>query len=144
MITLFVISIMLMGSMNELPDSLIKYVSHSGSIYITSEDILSVDTVDHKIWTFHLSPQKSCEFDSLYFAKGQIFFYVNSSWIRLQEFEIRSSHCPIGYYLRTNLGKIETSGGEINIGYYSPPQKKKMNKFQRKLLYGFIPIILRV
>lgn len=136
MAVLLIITIMCVESINEQQDSIMKYVSPNKTSYLTTEDVVSVDTFGNRLWTFHLSAQKALEFDTLYYNQGEIFFFVNGTWTKLQEHEVRCSHIPTGYYIITNLGKIEGTPSEIQIGYYKPPKKKKLNKFQRRLLYG--------
>lgn len=135
MVILLIVTLMLAESTSEQQDSLIKYISHNTTIYVTTDDVEFVDTIGNRLWTFHLSEKKALEFDSLYYNQGEIFFFVNGTWTKLQEHEIRCSHIPIGYYIVTDFGKIEGRSGKVQIGYYKPPKKKKLNKIQRRLLY---------
>lgn len=130
------IILLFVESTNTYPDSLIKYVSGNDTLYITYDDVLYVDNTNERCWTFQLSERKSKEFDSLNYEQGKIFFFVNGTWNMLNEYEQRGASIPVGYYIITDHGKISFEKGEIQIGYYKPSKKKKLNKFQRKLLYG--------
>lgn len=117
------------------PDTIFRVYSVADTIYITSNDIVQVDTYRLFQLTYHLSKEMCKSLDSTNYNSCQIYFHLrNRNWILLQEYEVRRARIPEGYYITTDFGKIVYKG-YIHIGYNYPDKlKKNKRRFRKRYL----------
>ena len=108
--------------------------SKTDTVYITSNDIVRVDTFGLFELTFHLS-KEMCDFlNTMNYNSCQIYYHLrNKSWIILQEYEMRTARIPEGYSITTDFGKIVRKDC-INIGYNYPDKIKKRRNYRKKYM----------
>ena len=117
-------------------DTIMKYISENDTLYITTNDILAIDTFNNNSsWTFHLTVEKTNALDSITDNKGSMYFYQENNWIRLNQYEIKSCCIPSGLYIWTNQGLYLYEKGLIHVGENSSEdlRKKGFKRFLRKL-----------
>lgn len=114
------------------PDTIFRIYSVADTIYITSNDIVQVDTYGLFQLTYYLSKEMSDFVDSTNYNSCQIHYHLkNRNWILLQEYEMRAARIPEGYYITTDFGKIVYKS-YIHIGYNYPDKLKKNKRRFRK------------
>ena len=115
-----------------ITDTIFRVCSVADTIYITSNDIVQVDTGLFQL-TFHLSKKMCDSVDSTNYNSCQIYYHLKSrDWTLLQEYEMRKAKVPEGYYITTDFGKIVYKDDLIQIGYNYPDKlKKNKRKFSK-------------
>lgn len=118
------------------PDTVFRVYSVADTIYITSNDIVHVDTFGLFELTYHLSKEMCDSLDSMNYNSCQIYYHLkNKDWILLQEYEMRRARVPEGYSITTDFGKIVYREDCINIGYNYPDKlKKNKRRFRKRYL----------
>lgn len=117
-------------------DTTFKILTDRDTFYVTSEDIVHVDTVGLFSLTFNLSKEMANFLHMTTNPSCQIFLHLkNKEWVLLQEDEIRRTSTPEGYYITTDFGKIMWKKYQINIGYNFPIKvMKNIKQFRKRYL----------
>ena len=115
------------------PDTIFRVCSVADTIYITSNDIVQIDTFGLFQLTYHLSKEMCDALYSTNYNSSLIYYNLrNIDWILLQEYEIRRARIPEGYYITTDFGTIVCKEDRIQIGYNYPDKlKKNKRKFSK-------------
>ena len=114
-------------------DTIFRVCTYNDTVFITSNDIVHVDTFSLFELSCLLSKEMSDSLRSLEYDSCQIYYHLrNKDWFLLQEYEIRSARIPEGYYITTDFGKIVYKENLIHIGYNYPEKiKRKRNYLKR-------------
>ncbi len=118
------------------PDTVFKIYTYRDSIYVTSMDIIRIDTFNFDL-ICHLSKEMSDILLPIKYDSCQVYFR-NKDWFLLQEYEIRGAHIPEGYYICTDFGKLMYKARVINIGYNYPKKIKKKRNYCKRYSMGRI------
>ncbi len=118
------------------PDTIFKIFVDGDTIYVTSADLVRVDTSNFSL-RCHLSKEMSDILRPIKYDSCQLFI-KNKDWILLKEYEMRAAHIPEGYHVTTDFGRIMYQDGIIWIGYSYPEKIKKKRCFRKR--YYTIPI----
>lgn len=120
-------------------DTVFRVGTNTDTIYIMSEDIVSVDTLSLFSLNYHLSTEMLRRIDTSNINMCQVHFNLkNKNWVFLQKYEIRSSSVPEGYYVWTDFGMIINEEGSIHVGYNHPEKIKKKRNFRKRYLTSSI------
>ena len=118
------------------PDTIFRVCSVADTIYVTSNDIVQIDTYGLFQLTYHLSKEMCNSLHSANYNSCRIYYHLrNRDWILLHEYERRRARIPEGYHITTDFGTIVLKEDRIHIGY-SYPDKLKRNKrrFRKRYL----------
>lgn len=120
-------------------DTVFKVCTSTDTIYIMSDDIVSVDTLSLFSLNYHLSTEMTKRLDSINNNPSQVHLNIkNKNWVFLQKYEIRSASVPEGYYVWTDFGIIKNEEGSIHVGYNHPEKIKKKRNFRKRYLTSSI------
>ena len=127
-----VLSIAIYLSVNT-PDTIFRVCSNIDTIYITSKDIVRVDSFGLFQLTYQLTKEMSSALHSANVDSCQLWFNLkNKNWILLQEYEKRAARIPEGYYVTTDFGNIVSEERTIHVGYNYPEKFKKRKNFRKR------------
>lgn len=116
-------------------DTVFSVCTNIDTIYIMSNDIVSVDTFSLFSLNYHLSKEMARRLDSININTCQVYFNLkNKSWVFLQKSEIRSASIPEGFYVWTDFGMVMNEKGMIHVGYNYPEKIKKKRNFRKRYL----------
>ena len=112
------------------PDTIFKIFVEGDTIYVTSTDIVRIDTSNFALRCY-LSKEISDILHPIKYDSCQL-YVKNKDWILLQEYEIRAARIPEGYYIWTDFGRIQYEEGLIYVGYNYPEKIKKKNNYRKR------------
>ena len=136
---LIMILTIFVGTTQVNTDTIMKYISENDTLYITTNDIVAIDTFNNNsTWVFHLTVETTNTIDSIAGKKGTMYFYRENNWIRLNPYEITSCCIPSGLYISSYQGSFMYKKGLIDIGENSSEdlRKKGFKRFLRKLRHS--------
>ena len=135
---LILISTIFAGTIQINADTVMKYITENDTLYITTKDIVSIDTFNNNsTWIFHLTVETTNTLDSITDKKGTMYFYRENNWIRLNPYEITSCCIPYGLYIDSYQGNFMYEKGLIHIGQHLRiVSKKEFKRFLRKLRHN--------
>lgn len=126
-IKLLVISMCLNSS---TPDTVFRIVVNSDTIYVTSTDVVRIDTSNFAL-RCHLTKEMSDILRLIKYDSCQV-YVKNNDWILLQEYEMRAARIPEGYHITTDFGRIMYQNGVIYVGYSYPEKIKKKINYRKR------------
>lgn len=116
-------------------DTVFRVCTNNDTIYIMSDDIVSIDTLSLFSLNYHLSTEIARGLDSININLCQVYFNLkNKGWVFLQKYDMRSASIPEGYYVWTDFGMIMNEERVIHVGYNYPEKIKKKRNFRKRYL----------